>query len=89
MYYIMTDRSRQGEMEKKMEFCKKLRNLREETKESQAQVGAKIGVTTRQYQRFESGDQKPGFDNLRRIADVFQVSVDWLMSRTEKREINH
>ena len=41
----------------------------------------------RQYQRFEKGEQKPGFDNLRNIADFYGVSVDWLMGRTERREI--
>ncbi|MCG4658736.1 helix-turn-helix domain-containing protein [Flavonifractor plautii] len=45
------------------------------------------GMTLRQYHRFEKGEQKPGFDNLRNMADFYGVSVDWLMGRTERREV--
>ena len=44
-------------------------------------------MTLRQYHRFEKGEQKPGFDNLLRIADFYGVSVDWLMGRTQRREV--
>ena len=44
-------------------------------------------MAARQYQRFEKGEQKPGFDNLRNMADFYGVSVDWLMGRTERREV--
>lgn len=71
-----------------MDFQEKLHFLRDETGDTQTQVANKIGITTRQYQRFESGEQKPGFDNLLKIADHFNVSVDWLMGRTDKREVH-
>ena len=66
----------------------KLAELRAEKGSTQAQVAREIGVVPRQYQRFECGEQKPGFDNLRNIADYFDVSVDWLMGRTENRKVN-
>ena len=46
-----------------------------------------IQTTLRQYQRFEKGEQKPGFDNLIRLADCFQVSLDYLAGRSETRAI--
>ena len=36
----------------------------------------------RGYQDLELG-AKPGFDNLLHIADFYDVSVDWLMGRTD------
>ena len=35
-------------------------------------------MTDRQYQRFETGKQKPGFDSLLALADHFGVSLDYL-----------
>ena len=71
-----------------MNFEERLLLLRQEFGLTQKNVADAIGVTPRQYQRFEQGEQKPGFDNLRKLADVFQVSVDWLMGRTDRRDVN-
>ena len=35
----------------------------------------------------EPEEQKPGFDNLIRLADCFQVSLDYLAGRSETRAI--
>lgn len=70
-----------------MEFSEKLLLLRTENRRTQQQLADAIGVTLRQYQRFEHGEQKPGFDNLRRLADFYQVSADWLLGRSERRDI--
>lgn len=70
-----------------MDFCQKLLQLRSEKKVTQEAVATACGMTLRQYHRFEKGEQKPGFDNLRNMADFYGVSVDWLMGRTERREI--
>ena len=42
----------------------------------------------RNYQRLEAKDNTPNFANLLQIADYYDVSVDWLMGRTDKREVN-
>ena len=70
-----------------MDFCQKLLLLRTERSVAQGAVAQSCGMTLRQYHRFERGEQKPGFDNLRRLADYFDVSVDWLMGRTERRTV--
>ena len=48
-----------------MEFRIRLKELRSEGGEKQEEVAKAVGCTTRQYQRFEHGEQKPGFDNLK------------------------
>ena len=70
-----------------MQFSEKLYTLRKERGLTQKQVGEALSMAPRQYQRFEKGEQKTGFDNLRHIADSYGVSVDWLMGRTEHREV--
>lgn len=67
-----------------MEFEARLKQLREKAGQSQKEVAAALEITLRQYQRFEYGEQRPGYENLIRIADYFNVSLDWLTGRTEE-----
>ena len=70
-----------------MEFSEKIRMLRKERNLSQTAVGEQVGLSMRGYQNLELGAE-PRYGSLRRIADFYDVSVDWLMGRTEKREVN-
>ena len=68
-----------------MSFEANLKQLRQKRALSQKAVAEALGITVRQYQRFESGEQRPGYDNLIRIADFFQVPLDWLTGRTDTK----
>ena len=68
-----------------MEWYEIIRALRKENKEKQTEVAKAIGLTVRQYQRYEVGEQKPGFDKLCALADHFGVSLDYLAGRTDQR----
>lgn len=68
-----------------MKLHERMRELRKEKKETQLQVASAVGITDRQYQRFEAGKQKPGFDNLCALADHFGVTLDYLAGRTDER----
>lgn len=65
-------------------FSEKIRLLRKEQKMTQAEAGAKVGLTTRGYQNMELGSE-PRYNSILKIADYYGVSVDWLMGRTENR----
>ena len=67
-------------------FSEKIRQLRKDRHLTQAEVAKEVGLSARGYQDLELG-AKPGFDNLLHIADFYDVSVDWLMGRTERREV--
>jgi len=64
-----------------MSFEERLKGLRGKRGLTQQAAADALGITLRQYQRFEAGDQRPGYDNLIRVADLFQVSLDWLTGR--------
>ena len=68
-----------------MEFYEIIRALRLGKKESQGQVAQAIGLTTRQYQRYEAGEQTPNLDRLCALADHFGVSLDYLAGRSDER----
>ena len=38
--------------------------------------------------RYETGEREPGIDELIKIADYFNVSVDYLIGRTENPKMN-
>lgn len=68
-----------------MEYFERMKELRGERSETQAEVAETVGMTTRQYQRYEAGSQKPGLDYLMALADHFDVSLDYLTGRTDER----
>ena len=70
-----------------MTFAEKIRMLRTERNMTQPVVAAEMGLSMRGYQNLELGTE-PRYSSLLRVADYYNVSVDWLMGRTEKREIN-
>ena len=70
-----------------MKFNERLKKLRTDVKETQKALAQAIGVSTYQIIRFEKGEQKPGFDNLIRLADCFQVSLDYLVGRSQSRPV--
>lgn len=68
-----------------MELKERLRQLRKEKKETQAQVAVAIGLQERNYQRFELGENLPSYGNLIALADHFEVTLDYLTGRTDER----
>lgn len=68
-------------------FSEKIRMLRKERNLTQVQVAKEVGMSMRGYQDLELG-VLPRSDRLLAIADFYNVSMDWLMGRTDKREVN-
>ena len=66
-------------------FGKNLRKLREEQSLTQKDLAEHLGVTGRTIGYYESGDRFPSPDTITRIADFFNVSIDWLFGRTNVR----
>ena len=54
---------------------------------TQAEMAKVINMSIRGYQDLERGVM-PRSDKLLAIAEFYQVSIDWLMGRTDKREVN-
>ena len=46
-----------------------------------------LGLVDRHYQRFELGTNLPSFQNIIALADHFQVNADYLLGRTDVREM--
>ena len=64
---------------------KRLKRLRNEKKLTQSELGKIINVSKVSISGYESGDRTPDTDNLRRLADYFEVTSDYLLGREDKR----
>ena len=62
--------------------------MREDRDLTQAQVGEAINVPQRTYAYYESGQRMVPPNVLCALADFYHVSVDYLLGRTDKREMN-
>ncbi|MBR6737268.1 MAG: helix-turn-helix transcriptional regulator [Clostridia bacterium] len=64
-------------------FSKQLSELRLESKLSRAQLAEKLNVSVRLISYWENGQRECDFDMLIKIADLFSVSIDYLLGRTD------
>lgn len=71
-----------------MIFNERLKLLRDERTQTQDKTAKDLEMPVRSYQRLEKDGAKTHYDTLLKIADYYDVSVDWLMGRTDKREVN-
>lgn len=65
---------------------KKIKQLREAQGLTQKDVADRLGVYPSAVTRWESGEKRPDLVNLVKLADMFDVSLDYLMGRTEVRK---
>ena len=68
-------------------FTSRIRALRKEAGEKQEETASAIGLTVRQYQRYEAVEQNPNLENFCALADHFGVSLDYLAGRTDVRQM--
>lgn len=46
-----------------------------------------LGISYSSYSKYESTDRKPDIDMLVRIADILDVTTDYLLGRTDERKV--
>lgn len=68
-------------------FAARVKQLREERGLSQAAVGKEIGVKRYSVYSYENGKGFPDVPHLIALAKFFDVSLDYLVGRTDHREI--
>lgn len=71
-----------------MERYQRIRDLREDRDLTQAQVGRAINVPQRTYAYYESGQRMVPPHVLCALVDFYQVSVDYILGRTDRKEMN-
>lgn len=62
-------------------FGKRLREVRKNKGLKQQEIAEQIGIKQNSYSDWENGKTEPSFENLIKLADVLEVSLDWLFGR--------
>ena len=65
-----------------------LKKLRKEAGLTQISLQMKTGIEQSLLSKFENGDRIPPTETLMILADFYNVSMDYIMGRTENPEIN-
>lgn len=65
-----------------------LRSLRKSKHLTQIGLQMATGIEQALISKFENGERVPPTETLIQLADFFNVSMDYIMGRTDKKEIN-
>lgn len=66
----------------------RLRALRKEKKLTQIALQMHTGIEQALLSKFETGERIPPTETLLILADFYDVSIDYILCRTDKRELN-
>ena len=76
-------------MVNKITFAMRLKKLREQKRLNQTELANLLKVSNGSISKWERGDRQPDYATLENIADTFNVTIDYLLGRSDsKQEFN-
>ncbi len=66
----------------------RLKDLRKQRKISQLRLAMELDMSQNNISRYETGEREADYATLIKIADYFNVSIDYLLERTENPIMN-
>ena len=66
-----------------MTWNEKLKQARTEKGISQQEASVRLQMSRTCYANYEQGTREPSFNALRRICDLYDISADYLLGRTD------
>lgn len=67
----------------------RIRDLREDADYTQTEISKKLNISQRAYSHYENGTRDIPINILIAIADLHNVSIDYLLERTNNKKILH
>ena len=71
-----------------MELPDSLRRFRKEFNLTQKAVAESVGMHEVAYNRYERGTREPAYKQLIKLADTYNVSLDYLVGRSDNPNMN-
>jgi transcriptional regulator with XRE-family HTH domain len=65
----------------------RLKELRKKKGYSQQQVANKLKITQQAYANYEAGKREPDVNSLLILSEVFEVTLDYLLGKTDSPEL--
>ncbi len=66
----------------------RLKELRKQRRLSQLKLAMDLNMNQNSISRYENGEREADYATLIKLADYFDVSVDYLLGRTDNPETN-
>ncbi|WP_195566163.1 helix-turn-helix domain-containing protein [Blautia wexlerae] len=66
----------------------RIQDLRTDADMSQKQLSEILHISQRSYSHYETGSRNIPIEMLIRLANYYDISVDYLVGRTDKKEMN-
>lgn len=67
----------------------RLKDLREDCDLRQVDIANFLGIKQTVYSRYERGYQNIPLEHLLKLADYYKVSTDYILGRTNNKEMNY
>lgn len=64
----------------------RIRDLREDADMTQSEIGLKLQISQRAYAHYENGTRDIPLEIIVKLADLYDVNIDYLLNRTEIRD---
>lgn len=71
-----------------MHYHERIKELREDNDKKQEEIAEAIGTSQSYYAQYENGKRSIPFERVVQIAEIYNVSLDWIAGRTDKKEMN-
>jgi DNA-binding XRE family transcriptional regulator len=69
-------------------FAERVKELRILSGLSQGKLGLQIGLSKHGISKIEAGKNTTSLDRAVKLADLFDVSIDYLVGRTDEPDVN-
>ncbi|WP_248927151.1 helix-turn-helix domain-containing protein [Paenibacillus hamazuiensis] len=66
-----------------MKYGERIALLREKHSMTQEDLSSKLGITRASLSHYENNRREPDYETILKIADLFKVSVDYLVGRVD------
>lgn len=67
---------------------KRIAELRKEQHRTQTNVSTILGIEQSYYSKLEKGKHEISLKDIIKIAEFYNVSIDYIVERTNKKEVN-
>ncbi|QDY85898.1 helix-turn-helix transcriptional regulator [Paenibacillus polymyxa] len=67
-----------------MNYGTRIAELREHKGLKQEELAQSLGITRAALSHYEKNRRKPDFETLTKLADIFEVTIDYLVGRTSQ-----
>ena len=64
-------------------FNERLKTIRKSSKFTQQAMADMLGISLNAYQKYEQAERSPSLETLVQIANIFDVSLDYLLCRDD------